>query len=57
MSLHSGFRDARLIGAMRESDQDISQHKQWWMGMNNGMSKCWLMQVIQVFAHVQWLKG
>lgn len=24
--------------------QDVAQHNQWWMGMNNGMSKSWLMQ-------------
>lgn len=40
----AGWRDARLINAMKESDQDVGQHLQWWMGMNNGMSKSWLMQ-------------
>jgi hypothetical protein len=40
----AGWKDPRLVKAMKESDQDVSQHSQWWMGMNNGMSKCWLMQ-------------
>lgn len=40
----AGWKDPRLISSMKESDQDVSQHRQWWMGMNNGMSKSWLMQ-------------
>lgn len=39
-----GWSDASLIQTMRESDQDVGQHRQWWQGMNNGMSKSWLMQ-------------
>lgn len=29
---------------MRAANEDVGQHNQWWQGMNNGMSKCWLMQ-------------
>lgn len=29
---------------MRESNEDVGQHSKWWSGMNNGMSKSWLMQ-------------
>jgi hypothetical protein len=36
--------DDTLIDAMKASNEDIGQHSQWWRGMNNGMSKCWLMQ-------------
>ena len=39
-----GWADSVLIDAMRESDEDTGHHSQWWKGMNNGMSKCWLMQ-------------
>jgi hypothetical protein len=36
--------DQNFIEAMKESDDDICQHHKWWKDMNNGMSKCWLMQ-------------
>lgn len=39
-----GWMDQNLIDAMNEADKDVGQHNQWWKGMNNGMSKCWLMQ-------------
>ena len=39
-----GWADSTLIDSMRESDADTGHHSQWWKGMNNGMSKCWLMQ-------------
>ena len=39
-----GWMDPTLIEAMKTSDEDVGQHSQWWRGMNNGMSKCWLMQ-------------
>lgn len=39
-----GWMDPTLIDAMKASDADVGQHSQWWRGMNNGMSKCWLMQ-------------
>ena len=39
-----GWADSTLIDSMRCSDADTGHHSQWWKGMNNGMSKCWLMQ-------------
>jgi hypothetical protein len=39
-----GWMDPNFIEAMKESDADICQHHKWWKDMNNGMSKCWLMQ-------------
>lgn len=49
-----GWLDQHLVNAMRAFNEDTEQHRRWWQGTNNGVSKCWLMQDGRDPAHTRY---